>query len=132
MNEMCIEDEEVLYRAILRTMPNAIVDGRVTAAVFIDNGGGTSVDRGGERTTEDVLNTLRNRFNQNGKKEKYMGAALINAKQCREAATYPVPKKTKNNKFHAEIHESEFIEKLTLTKAMLLSRKCSICLTESE
>lgn len=131
MNDMHIEDEEVMYRAILRTIPNAIVNGKVTAAVFMDNRGGTSVDREGERKPSEVLSAQEIRFNHYGKEENYIGAATIVAEQCRKVGCFPVPRETKKNKFHAEIHESETIERITLLKAMQLSRKCIMLTIES-
>lgn len=125
MNDSYIEDKEVLYRAILKIMPEAIEDGKPKASIFMDSRG-ASVDREGGRTRENVIETLRNRFNRNGKEDKYRGVVTITAKQCRDAQTLPVPCKTKNNEFHAEIHESESEKMISLVKAMKLSQQCKL------
>ena len=124
MEKGCIKDEEKLYRAILNKMPNAIIDGRVLPSVFLQENTGTSVDRDGGREHNEILETLKNRFNRNGKEDNYLGAASITAKECRAAKTYPNPCGNKKNIFHAEIQESETEIPLSLTKAMLISRMC--------
>lgn len=124
MDTNYINDEEVLYRAIPNKMPNAIVNGKILAAVFIDNNGGTSVDRDGGRTKEEITETLKKRFNRNGKEEVYLASASLTARQCRDAGAYPTPCASRKNAFHAEIHESATEECLSLAKAMLLSMAC--------
>lgn len=121
-----INDEEILYRAILNKMPNAIVNGKVSAAAFIDNSGGTSVDRDGGRTKDEITETFRKRFNRNGKEDAYLASASLTARQCRSAGACPMPCASRKNAFHAEIHESATEECLSLAKAILMSRMCTL------
>lgn len=43
-----IEDNEMLYRVVRKSYPDSFIDGKPTAALFID-GKGVSVDRDGGR-----------------------------------------------------------------------------------
>lgn len=126
MEKDCIKDEERLYRAILNKIPNAIVNGRVMPSVFIQENTGTSVERDGDREHNEILETLKSRFNRNGKEDNYLGAASVTAKGCRVAKAYPSACGNRKNIFHAEIHESETEILLSLTKAMLISRMCAL------
>lgn len=129
MNKSYVEDNEILYRAILRNMPNAVDNGRLMPAVFMDKNG-ASVERDGKRKPQDIIQTLCQRFNQYGKVDKYMGAAKISAKDCRSIPTHVAPIGNMRNIFHAEIHDSEEEVYIPMVKAMMLVERCELCMKE--
>ena len=118
MNENRIEDHEVLYRVVKHSYPDAFIDGKPTSALFMD-GGGVSVDRNGERDEDAIIKTLKKRF-----RDEYKTSVRILAGQCRNADTFPLPRPSKNNKYHGEIHESKDEVQISLLKAMKLAAAC--------
>ena len=122
MDEKYISDYEMLYRAVLKSNPSVYVNGKPTAALFMDDKG-VSVERDGERSEEEIVETLTQRFRKN---QGYENAVKIRAGVCREIGTYPNPVGNKKNKFHAEIHESEKIIPISILKALRLAKECEI------
>ena len=49
-----IADEEILYRVVRESYPDAFIGGKPSAALFMDPGG-VSVDRDGGRKEEDIV-----------------------------------------------------------------------------
>lgn len=121
-----IEDKEILYRVVKKSDPDGFIDGKPTAALFIDEHG-ASVDRDGERSEHDIVETLKNRF---GRRDDYKTAVKICAGKCREIGTYPNPIGNKKNKYHAEIHESETETEISFLKALQLASQCEVVLME--
>lgn len=121
MNPKKIEDNELLYRVVRQTDPDGFIDGKPTAALFMDPQG-LSVDRDGGRTESKIIDTFKKRFNRY--KQDYKTAFKISANTCRSFNTYPVPAANKSNKFHAEIHESKEIIPISLFKAIQLANLC--------
>lgn len=121
MNDEFIENEEVLYRAFTLSKPNGFKDGNPTAALFLDENG-VSVDRDGSRSEEDIIDRLKNRF----KKQGYDCSIKISAEKCRECNTYPIPKPSRTNKYHAEIHQSETELCIDLFNALKLAKLCEV------
>ena len=121
MNNEHIEADEILYRAILGNMYELIQRNAPRAPLFIDNNG-LSVDRDGTRSEQEIIESFANRF----KKARFHAAAKIGAKTCINIGTYPVPRPSKNNPYHAEIHESPDEVRISRIKAMELASKCII------
>lgn len=117
-----IEDCEMLYRAVRKSVPDAFIDGKPTAALFIDNSG-VSVDRAGDRCEDEIVKSFVERF---GKRDDYGSCVKITAGECREIGTYPNPVGNKKNKYHAEIHESAEIKKISFLKALQLANQCKV------
>ena len=123
MEKNTILDEEVLYRAVLSSYPNAIVNGKATPALFMDNGG-ASVERDGEREEFEIIEVLKQRFFR--RENCYKAAAKISAKDCRSVNTFPIATGNVKNVYHAEIHDSEHIKPIGLVKAIQLASLCEI------
>ena len=117
-----IDDDEMLYRVVRKSYPDSFIDGKPTAALFIDPGG-VSVDRDGGRTDEQVIDTFKNRFKKN---DDYGHSVKIKASTCRKIGTYPNPVGNKRNKYHAEIHESESEVQISFLKALRLANECQV------
>ncbi|SCI49347.1 Uncharacterised protein [uncultured Blautia sp.] len=115
-----IEDTEILYRVVRESDPDGFVDGKPTAALFMDERG-ASVDRDGGRTEPEIIDKFKWRFRKNN---DYKTAVKIGAGQCRSANTYPNPIGNKTNKYHAEIWDSENEQVVSLFKAILLAKMC--------
>jgi len=117
-----IMDDEVLYRAVLKTIPNGFINGRPTAALFMDPKG-VSVDRDGARSENVIIDSFKYRFRKNS---IFIAAVKISAGECRLIRTYPKAIGNTNNKYHAEIHDSIDIVEISLTKAVLLASRCMV------
>lgn len=115
-----IEDSETLYRVVRESDPNGFVDGKPTAALFMDKKG-TSVDRDGDRDEQKIIEKFKWRFRKNN---DYKTAVKIGAGECRSVNTYPNPIGNKTNKYHAEIWDSEDEQFVSLFKAILLAKMC--------
>ena len=100
--------------------PNGFVEGKPTAALFMDNKG-ASVDRDGGRTEKEIVETFKYRFR---KDTDYKTAVKIIAGECRSVGTYPNSVGNKKNVYHAEIWDSENEQVVSLYKAILLANMC--------
>ena len=120
-----IQDNELLYRAVKKTDPNSFINDRPCAALFIDKNG-VSVDRDGGRDEKEIIDSFIKRFNRNGRTDNYIATVKILAKECRDVDCYPIPRKTNNNKNHAEIWDSESVVEIGLLKAIKLAELCKV------
>lgn len=116
-NKNEISDDELLYRMIKRSYPDAFKDGEPQAALFMDKGG-ASVDRDGGRAEKDIIDKFKMRFRKNN---EYRATVRIEAGMCRNAGTFPNPIGNVKNQYHAEIWDSESVVEVTLLKAMQLA-----------
>lgn len=117
-----IENHEVLYRVVRKSYPDAFVNGKPTAALFMDPNG-ASVERDGDRSESEIIDCCRKRF---GKRDDYHTAVKITAGECRKVNTYPNPIHNHKNRYHAEIHDSEQSIEIELLKAMQLAAICQV------
>lgn len=115
-----IKDEEILYRAVRESYPDAFVNGKPTAALFMDEKG-ASVDRDGGRTEETIISSFKSRF---AKHNDYKTSVKIGAGECRGVGVYLNPIGNGRNQYHAEIQESENELVVSLAKALQLSMIC--------
>lgn len=120
MDVNSIEDSELLYRVVRNSNPNGFINGKPTAALFMDDKG-TSVERDGQRSEIEIIKKFRERF---GKHQDFKTAVKISAGECRKIGTYPNPINNIRNVYHAEIHESSFQIEISLFKAMQLAEQC--------
>lgn len=116
-----IENSEVLYRVVRESNPNGFINGKPSAALFLD-ARGTSVERDGERDEDEIIDAFRKRFRKND----YKTSVKVTAEECRTIGTYPNPIGNKRNMYHAEVHESETEVYVSLVKAMQLATKCKV------
>lgn len=115
-----IADSEILYRMVKKSDPNGFINGKPTAALFMDKSG-ASVDRDGGRSEEEIIENFKWRFR---KKDDYKTSVKISAQQCRNSDTFPNPIGNHKNPYHAEIWDSEDERVISLFKAMKLARLC--------
>ena len=107
---------------VRKSDPNGFIDGKPTAALFIDQRG-TSVDRDGGREELEIIHSFHKRFD---KWNDYNKAVKIGAGTCRAIGTYPNPTGNARNKYHAEIWESENEQVISLLKAIRLAAECKM------
>ena len=115
-----IADSEILYRMVKKFDPNGFINGKPTAALFMDKSG-ASVDRDGGRSEEEIIENFKWRFR---KKDDYKTSVKISARQCRNSDTFPNPIGNHKNPYHAEIWDSEDERVISLFKAMKLAQLC--------
>lgn len=115
-----IGNPEQLYRAIkpLKFLWNYKLN-RPTSAIFHDKNG-VSVDRLGDKSEDQLLADYSQRFKEDS------GVLRITAGKCREIQTHPVPKPSKSNVNHAEIHDSQSQVLIASEKRDLLARSVEI------
>ena len=61
MNPSNINDKETLYRVVRKSYPDGFINGKPTAALFID-AGGVSGDRDGGREESIIVSAFKTRF----------------------------------------------------------------------
>lgn len=115
-----ITDSEILYRMVKKSDPDGFINGKPTAALFMDENG-ASVGRDGGRTEEDIIEKFKWRFR---KKDDYKTAVKISAGECRSVETFPNPIGNHKNPYHAEIWDSEEQQLISLFKAIKLAQLC--------
>jgi len=122
MLDQNIGDDEKLYRRVIINPNNwDEEENRPSSAVFKDSNG-TSVDRAGERTEQQVIDNFKNNYDLK---------AIVNVKAgfCRESNTYPIytpyPPATENI-YHAEIHDSNTEKQISKSKARKLAKNAEI------
>lgn len=121
MNPNYIDDDEILYRFNRKSYPDTWLNGRPTAALFIDPKG-LSIERDGGRIEEEIVKKSKERF----RRDPLSGIAKIFARICREINTCPKAIGNRRNKYHGEIHESDSEIEISLLKAKMLSDKCDV------
>ena len=118
-----IDDEEYLYRRVplkpIFWVPN---ENRISSALFKDSKG-VSVDRQGQRTEEDVINTFTASF-------ELRAVVKLKVEDCRKIGTYVQYKPIPENLFHSEITESETEISIKSSKARKL-QEASIVVYQS-
>ena len=92
-----IADSEILYRMVKKSDPNGFINGKPTAALFMDKSG-ASVDRDGGRSEEEIIENFKWRFR---KKDDYKTSVKISAQQCRNSDTFPNPIGNHKNPYSA-------------------------------
>lgn len=117
-----IEDCEILYRVVRNSYPDGFIEGKPTAALFMDDKG-ASVDRDGGRSEELIVESLQKRFER---REDYKTSVKITAGECKSINTYPNPIHNHKNIYHAEIHDSTQVVEIGLLKAMQLAAMCRV------
>lgn len=118
-----INDDEQLYRFNRRSYPDTWLNGKPTAALFIDPKG-LSVQRDGNRPENIIIKNNKRRF----RNDPLSGIVKVTALTCRRIKTYPKAIHNFKDKYHGEIHNSEDntdIE-ITLKKAVMLADSCYI------
>lgn len=123
MNLDRVENFELLYRVVRKSDPDGFIDNKPTAALFLDPVG-TSVDRDGGRTEEQIIDTFKRRFNGKNRKD-YKAAVKISAELCRKSGAEPIPNPG-NNKYHALLQETDKIVALSLLTAMKIAKCCTV------
>lgn len=94
--------------------------GRITSSVF-KSSKGLSVDRQWYRNIEDVANELRMRFAKNKDKPPEDFCIIsVTKSDCDEVGVVCVYKPSRNNEYHAEIHESQTQTKISQSHARAL------------
>ena len=120
MNLNMIEQHEGLLRSIF---PQDLfwdnVRNKPSSAAFKD-ANGCSVDRTGDRTLEEPIHYLKNRFKKN------RAVALLQKTICDEIPVTVKYTPSKKNIHHTEIHESETVIEISAYKLKLLSDKCIV------
>jgi hypothetical protein len=117
-----IKDIEKLYRAV-KGFPDLWIEGlnRPSTAFFKDKRG-LSVDRDGGRKEEDVILHLEKNIRSRSI-PRLKAIVYINAGDCRRAGAYPIAKPSRDNIYHAEIHDSKDEIYISQKKCFLLSEK---------
>lgn len=114
---------EVLYRNI--KIDDILWDrefNRPSSAAFKDKNG-LSVDKLGDRNENQIIENLKKRFFR----DKKRAVVKITVKKCLDIKLYPVNKPTKNNKYHAEIHNGPNNDKLIIdAKCIDLSKSVKL------
>lgn len=116
-----IVDSEILYRMVKKSDPDGFINGKPTAALFMD-ANGVSVDRDGGRVEADIIENFKKRFR---KRDDYRTAVKIKAGVCRDADTFPKPIGNHKNRFHAVIWNSQNEKLVSLFKAVKLAKMCN-------
>lgn len=116
------EPNEVLYRKIHSSNQFDERNNKITSAAF-KTSTGCSVDKLANRDEIDIVKYYENKWKQ----PKEMKAIVkITVQECLDIPTYPVNKPTCDNRFHAEIHDSEYQIEISRRKARLLAKKAKI------
>jgi hypothetical protein len=113
-----VNDTELLYRAITiypHLWKNEL--NKPSSAAFKDSKG-VSVDRDGQRDETEIIKILKDRFD-------LKAIVKLETAFCRNIGARVLAKPTKENIFHAEIHDAEKIS-LSASKAKKLARECEI------
>lgn len=114
-----IEDNELLFRAI-KPFPNwwKVEINRPSSAAFKDSNG-VSVDRQGSRTLQTTIEAIKNRF-------EIKAVVSITAQECRNTGANPMPKPTRTNPEHAEIHGGMGKIQLSSSQARAICKSVNI------
>ncbi len=91
---------------------------RPSPAAFKDKNG-LSVEKAGQRTTNDVLESL-------SKKHNTETIVEISVKQCVQIDTYPINAPSHTNRYHVEIHNSPTEKLIEANKRRKMAEICTI------
>lgn len=112
---------EVLFRAIKRSQPKSITrKGKVASALFKDDNG-VSVDKGDGRTTEEVIEFMKQYFTKRMKGVVSLKKSDVN---FMKACVIPAP--TTNDEHHAEIYKDCDKTPVDDKQALYFARHCKI------
>ena len=114
------KDTEKIYRAVYPPETVSMFwreDGHVSSAAFADPKG-LSVDRGNDRTDEDVIADMSKRFNGR--------FVALYARNCKDVGAALVYLPSKGNPYHSEIHGSENTLLLSKSQRRHLAEKAIV------
>lgn len=128
MDKDIIADEEILYRLNRESYPDSWINGKPTAALFMDPKG-LSIQRDGGRDEQLIIDICIKKFK---KHDPLNGIVKVIAAECRRIKTYPKAKNNVRDIYHGEIHNSEDDndKEITLAKAIMLAEFCNVVLYE--
>ena len=95
---------------------------RISSAAFKDKNG-TSVDRDGGRSHDEIKNDFLSRQLGSGK-YRFRCIAYINTEFCVNLPALVLAKPLPNNDYHAEIHDSFEKKELTRSKLIRIAERC--------
>jgi len=131
---VCVADEEILYRAIVRVLhQEKVIDGALQAAIFLVNRKGSRgivcVDQKCKRPHEHCYALLKKTFE--GKTTPndhplplFQGAVTIVTKIVRSQGVDVLPHIENNNPYHAYVNMSVLSEEDELTAAQFFADNC--------
>jgi len=122
MNIEKVEKDELLYRAIKRSQPDAIDKKRnkVSSALFKDELG-VSVDRDGKRAENIVVDSQKSYF-----AKRYRGTVRVMAEICLANNMAVIPEPRDENIFHASIYQDSNKNALSQLNALKLADAAEI------
>ena len=124
--EATVQRNEVLYRMIKRSQPDAMdEDGHPTSALFKQENG-VSVDRDGGREEEEIIKKFKDRFDK-----RFKGLVRVGAEVCIDNNMAVIPE-TSNNIYHAEIFDNEDKAPLGNLKALILADSSEVVIYETQ
>lgn len=111
-----VQKNEMLYRAIKRSKPDWLEQGKPISAMFNDSKG-NSVDQGDQRKLEDIIDFM----NRGVFKNRLKGIVELNAGKCMEEPINAVVEAapTETNPYHANIFIGDDEQKGSLQALML-------------
>lgn len=110
-----IDVNEMLYRAVKRSRPDWLENGKPTSAMFKDENG-NSVDRDGCRSLEEIVQFMRDTTFGN----RLKGVVELNAGDCMNTGAEVIAAKTEKNPYHANIFLNDD-EKIGALQALMLA-----------
>lgn len=115
-----VQNDEMLYRAIKRSKPDWLENGKPTSVMFKD-ANGNSVDRGDKRSIDDIVQFMKNvTF---GKRLK--GVVELCAGFCTEVGAEVIAAPTENNPYHANIYMADD-EQMSSLQALFLADRSRV------
>ena len=114
------KNTEKVYRAVYPPEIADIfwkIDGSISSAAFADPKG-LSVDRGDYRTDEEVLTTMRSRFNGH--------IVSLYVKNCTDVKALVKYLPSRSNRYHSEIHGSDSMPLLSKSQRRHLAKSAVI------
>ena len=125
MNNIVTRDE-CLYRAVKRSQPSTIDStGRPTSALFKQDNG-VSVDRGGQRDEQLIIDTVKANF-----QKRFKGLVSVGADICIDNSMAVIPAPSSSNIYHAEIFENEQKSPLSQLKALILADSAKVVVLDN-
>lgn len=125
--EKKINRDEKLYRAVKRSKPDWLTNGKPMPNMFKDEGG-NSVDRDGKRDLDEIISFMKEVTFDN---KRLKAVVELSAKQCIEADTIVEASPTKINPYHANIILSDD-EKISSLQALILADSCKLVFSDDK